>query len=70
MNGNIMQRWYEWRKYISEGGTSSWPRDEFENLIGQYEDRIKELEDKLIKIKSDPSIGKLEVQEWPESPDY
>jgi hypothetical protein len=22
------------------------------------------------KIKSDPSIGKLEVEDWPESPDY
>lgn len=22
------------------------------------------------KIKADPSIGKLEVEDWPESPDY
>jgi hypothetical protein len=22
------------------------------------------------KIKSDPSIGKLEVEDWPENPDY
>lgn len=33
--------------------------------------RVKELENELAKIKSDPMIGKLEVQgEWPETPDY
>ena len=31
---------------------------------------IKELEARLSKIKSDTSIGKLEVQDWPETPDY
>ena len=32
--------------------------------------RIKELEKELAKIKSDPSIGKIEIQDWPESPEY
>lgn len=30
----------------------------------------KDLESKLSKIKSDPIIGKLEIEEWLESPDY
>ncbi len=30
--------------------------------------RIHQLESQLMKIKSDPNIGKLEVQEWPETP--
>jgi hypothetical protein len=38
-------------------------------LEQEVENRIA-LEAQLAKIKSDPSIGKLEVQEWPESPDY
>ena len=41
MDEKIMQRWDEWRKYISEGGTASWPRDEFESLIDGYEERIE-----------------------------
>ncbi len=32
--------------------------------------RIKELENQLKAIKGDPSIGKLIVEDWPESPDY
>ena len=32
--------------------------------------RIKELESELAKIKADPGIGKLEVEEWPETPNY
>lgn len=39
-------------------------------LVIELRERIKELEGTLAKIKSDPSIGKLEVEEWPESPDY
>jgi chromosome segregation ATPase len=35
----------------------------------QPETRIKELEAELSKIKADPSIGKLTVDEWPETPD-
>ena len=35
-----------------------------------YETIIKELEAELVEIKSDPNIGKLEVQDWPETPDY
>ena len=40
------------------------------NLLVDEEKMIKKLEKELAKIKSDPSIGKLEVQDWPESPDY
>ncbi len=70
MDEKVMESWDGWRKYIAEGGTASWPRDEFENLIDWYEGRIKELEAELTKIKADPSIGKLIVEEWSESPDY
>jgi len=33
MDENIMDQWDRWRHYIASGGTASWPRDEFENLI-------------------------------------
>ena len=39
----IMNQWDNWRKYIAEGGTASWPRDEFEMVIANYEEKIKEL---------------------------
>ena len=51
MDEKVMQHWDEWRKYISEGGTASWPRDAFENLIDSYEDRIKELEESVFHWK-------------------
>jgi len=38
----IMERWDSWRKYISEGGLSSWPRDEFEGLLDWFEEKLKE----------------------------
>lgn len=40
---DIMDQWDTWREYISHGGTASWPRDAFENLIGWYEGEIKNL---------------------------
>lgn len=45
MDEKVMESWDKWRKYISEGGTASWPRDDFENLIDWYEGRIKKLEE-------------------------
>lgn len=41
---DIMQQWDSWRKYIAEGGTASWPRDEFEMVIANYKERVKELD--------------------------
>jgi len=38
----IMKLWDTWRKYIKTGGTSSWPRDEFESLIDGYEENIRD----------------------------
>ena len=29
----IMKQWDRWRGYIAKGGTASWPRDAFENLV-------------------------------------
>jgi len=46
-----MKQWDEWRKYIKKGGTASWPRDEFERFIDQYEERIKELEAENADLK-------------------
>ncbi len=38
--------------------------------LDEANNRIKELQDQLRAIKDDPSIGKLIVEDWPESPDY
>jgi hypothetical protein len=38
----IMRLWDTWRKYIKQGGTASWPRDEFEALIDGYEENIRD----------------------------
>jgi len=35
-----MERWDSWRAYIAEGGTGSWPRDAFENLLDTYDEII------------------------------
>jgi len=43
----IMKRWDRWRKYISEGGKSSWPRDEFELMLSLYEEEIENLKEQL-----------------------
>lgn len=40
----IMKMWDTWREYIKNGGTASWPRDEFEMLVDGYEDKLKESE--------------------------
>lgn len=37
----IMRRWDAWRKYIAEGGTASWPRDEFEGLLDWIEELLE-----------------------------
>ena len=47
----IMKQWDRWRKYIAEGGTASWPRDAFENIISNYEKRINSLEEAIDKHK-------------------
>jgi hypothetical protein len=39
-------------------------------LTCRMTERVKELKAILAKIKSDPNIGKLEVEDWSESPDY
>ena len=62
----IMEQWDEWRKYISEGGTASWPRDAFENLIGWYEEHIATL---LYGLESkDKEIEELkgQIKYWKE----
>jgi hypothetical protein len=41
-----------------------------DNRIDELKIKVKKLEAVIAKIKSDPSIGKLEVEDWPESPDY
>jgi len=53
----IMHQWDTWRKYIAEGGTASWPRDAFENLIDWYEERIRELEAGTKKLNKVVPIG-------------
>ena len=37
---DIMKHWDSWRKYISEGGSASWPRDAFESLLDYFEELI------------------------------
>lgn len=41
---DIMKLWDSWKKAISKGDASSWPRDAFENLIACYEEEIKRLQ--------------------------
>lgn len=46
---------------------------EFSNLQEDHErkkERVRELEKELADIKADPSIVKLVVEDWPETPDY
>lgn len=33
LNDETLRHWDSWRKYIAEGGKSSWPRDAFESTI-------------------------------------
>jgi len=44
---SILLKWDGWRRYIADGGRASWPRDEFEQLIENYEAKIAE-QQKLI----------------------
>jgi hypothetical protein len=43
-----MTHWDSWRSYIAEGGSGSWPRDQFEMLLssldGEREDAADEIE--------------------------
>ena len=36
----IMEQWDRWRKYIADGGNSSWPRDAFESLLDYYDEKL------------------------------
>ena len=36
----IMLQWDIWRQYIANGGTASWPRDEFEAILDAYDEII------------------------------
>jgi len=45
-------------------------RDDALGYAKGYRIRAEELEAELAKIKSDPSIGKLEIEEWPKTPNY
>ncbi len=38
---SIMKQWDSWRKYIANGGKSSWPRDAFESVLDYYEEQIE-----------------------------
>ena len=42
---NIMNRWDEWRRAISNGDRGSWPRDEFEMLLDWYDEQLEEAKD-------------------------
>jgi hypothetical protein len=44
--------------------------EQLSERVKELEERVRELETELAKIKADPSIGKLVVDEWPETPDY
>lgn len=39
----IMEQWDRWRAYIANGGGGSWPRDAFESLLDNFEDRLSAL---------------------------
>jgi len=62
----IMDQWDRWRKYISSGGTASWPRDEFENLIACYEEDIRELGAKIKKLEEKFPCGHRRL-DWDDS---
>lgn len=44
---SIMKQWDNWRKYIAEGGTGSWPRDAFEALLDEFKGKYN-IGDKVI----------------------
>jgi hypothetical protein len=40
----VMRQWDSWRKYIAEGGGSSWPRDAFEDMLDFFDEQQAEIE--------------------------
>lgn len=62
----IMKLWDTWRHYIKQGGTASWPRDEFEALIDGYEENIRDGEverSRLSKLLIEARIRIVELEE-------
>ena len=66
-NGEAMTAWDSWRSAIAKGDKSSWPRDAFESLIGEYgadmekaADRIEQLEAALRELlEADDNLREL-----------
>jgi len=42
-----MKRWDSWRRYITEGGEASWPRDAFESMLDEFETEMEELKNEV-----------------------
>ena len=53
---DILKEWDKWRKYIAEGGKASWPRDAFESLLDDYDEKIEE-QNKARNIVIDKPTG-------------
>lgn len=49
----VMAAWDNWRKYIKEGGGSSWPRDAFENLLSCIDEEREEAAEALSRLARD-----------------
>jgi hypothetical protein len=58
MSEQHLKRWDEWRKHIAEGGDASWPRDDFEVMINNFESDISELTEKLAAAEAQIKVLK------------
>jgi hypothetical protein len=46
----IMAAWDSWREYIADGGTGSWPRDQFEMLLSSLDGEREDAADEIARL--------------------
>ena len=54
----IMQDWDKWRAYIAGGGGGSYPRDAFESLLDEYDEKIERLAAEVERLTIDRDFWK------------
>lgn len=62
-----IERWDSWREYIAGGGTASWPRDAFEALVEDYEDRLAAAQAKIDRLMLEycpEEMTKAQIENW------
>lgn len=68
-NGTAMTAWDSWRAAIANGDKSSWPRDAFEGLIGEYGLAMDEAAARIEKLEAALRDLMRLVEEDPEEDD-